>query len=57
MRGWASPVTEILVFATEITVNGLEIVYMNTPARGLPGLKLENSLFVHLGNRAEISYI
>ena len=33
MRGRAGPVTEISVFATEISVTGMKISHMNTPAR------------------------
>ena len=53
---WASPVTEISVFATEISVTGLE----NLPfehSSPVTGMKLERSRLVHLGNWAEISYM
>ena len=33
MRGRAGPVTEISVFATEISVTGIKISHMNTLAR------------------------
>ena len=56
MRRRASPVTEILVFATEILVTELEI-FPYEHSSPVTGMKLEGSRLVHLGNRAEISHI
>ena len=56
MRGRASPVTEILVFATEISVTGLEI-FPNEHSSPVPGMELERLCLVYLGNRAEISHM
>ena len=51
MRRWACPVTEILAFATEILVTGLEIFLCehSSPVNYI-GMKLERSHLVHLGN-------
>ena len=56
MRRWASPVTEISVFATEISVTGLDIFpYEHTSP--VTGIRLERSRLVRLGNRAEIYHM
>ena len=56
MRRRASPDTDISVFATEISVTGLEIsLYEHSSL--VTGMKLERSRLVHLGNRAEISHM
>ena len=49
MRMQASPVTEILVFATEISVTGLEI-FLYEHSSPVTGMKLERSHLIHLGN-------
>ena len=54
MRGRAGPVTEISVFATDISVAGMKI--MNTPARS-PGRNFLNkiaSLSQHIGQNGII---
>ena len=56
MRRWASPVTEISVFATEILVTGIEI-FSYEHSSPVTGMKLERSRLVHLGNWAEISHM
>ena len=43
MRGRAGPVTEISVFATDISVTGMKISHMNTPARS-PGRNFLNKI-------------
>ena len=43
MRGRAGPVTEISVLATEISVTGVKISHMNTPA-GWPGRNFLNKI-------------
>ena len=52
----ASPVTEISVFATEISVTGLEI-FPYEHSSPVTGMKLERSPLVYLGNQAEISHM
>ena len=52
----ASPVTEISVFATEISVTGLEL-FPYEHSSPVTGVKLERSRLVRLGNRAEISHM
>ena len=56
MRKGNIPATEISVFATEISVIGLEI-FQYEFSSGVTGMKLQWSRLVHLGNRAEISLI
>ena len=57
MRRRASQVTEISVFAIEISaVTGLEI-FPYEHSSPVTGMKLERSRLVHLGNRAEISHM
>ena len=43
MRGQAGPVTEISVFATEISVTGMKISHVNTPARW-PGQNISHKI-------------
>ena len=56
MRRRASPVTEISVFATEISVTGLE-GFPYEHSSPVTGMKLERSRHVHLGNRAKLSHM
>ena len=56
MRRRASPVTDISVFANEISVTGLEI-FSYEHSSLVTGMKLERSRPVDLGDRAEISHM
>ena len=56
MRRQASPVPEILVFATKILVTGLKI-FPYEHSSPVTGIKLERSCLVYLSNRAEISHM
>ena len=54
MRRPPSPVTEIWLAKTEISVTGLEI-FPYEHSSPVTGMKLERSRLVHLGNGAKIA--
>ena len=56
MRRRTSPVTDMSVIATEISLTGLEL-FPYEHSRSATGMKLERSRLAHLGNRAEISHM
>ena len=47
MRGWADPVTKILVFATEILVTSMKIFSYELSSSGYPGQKFKKKIYLH----------
>ena len=56
MRRRGCPVNKISVFATEISVTGLEI-FPHEHSSPVTWMKFERSRLVHLGDRVEISHM